>query len=105
VGDPDHDGDGVKPMRNVLGFSRVQGGTIPALIWQEAARQILEDVPPRDFLDVGEGVAGSFRRPGPPNERPTPTPSPTPTPTTPPTEPTGPAPTETQPDSCFLIFC
>ena len=105
VGDPDHDGDGVKPMRNVLGFSRVQGGTIPALIWQEAARQILEDVPPRDFLDVGEGVAGSFRRPGPPNERPTPTSSPTPTPTTPPTEPTGPAPTETQPDSCFLIFC
>ncbi|MDX1511600.1 MAG: transglycosylase domain-containing protein, partial [Nitriliruptorales bacterium] len=47
VGDPDHDGDGVQPMRNVLGFDRIQGGTIPALIWRDAASAILEDVPPR----------------------------------------------------------
>ena len=118
-----------QPMRDIAGFSRVQGGTIPALIWQSAASAILADVPPRGFPEPGQLVEeGSVV--GPPRPKPlvttspAPGPSPTtdaPTETTSPTDretPTddattpGPAPTTDPPDDdggddggCFLVFC
>ncbi|MBW3658143.1 MAG: penicillin-binding protein [Actinobacteria bacterium] len=54
VGEPGTGGESVDPMRNVAGFRRVQGGTIPALIWKDAAEDLLADVPPSDFLLPGE---------------------------------------------------
>ncbi len=43
-----------QPLHDVAGFDRVYGGTIPALIWHDAAAEILKDVPPTDFLEPGE---------------------------------------------------
>ncbi len=67
-------GDSSNPdcaLRNIGGFSRVQGGTIPALIWKAAAERILEDVPAHDFPEVGERLRGD-RAPAPERARPTP---------------------------------
>jgi penicillin-binding protein 1A len=70
VGDPGGEDGVASEMRDVAGFRRVQGGTIPALIWKDAAEDILADVPPTDFLVPGEldpdegGV-----RPAPPRDR------------------------------------
>lgn len=44
------------PLRNVAGFARVQGGTLPAMIFRIAAERILENVPPTDFPTPGEGI-------------------------------------------------
>lgn len=132
--DPERVAEGAvrQPMRDVAGFSRVQGGTIPALIWRSAASAILADVPPTGFPEpgqlVGEGSVVAPAEPKPritltpspsetteePSERPSrgdrPSPSPTPSPT-----PTTPTPGETPTgddggdgddgDDCFLVFC
>lgn len=124
-----------EPMRDIAGFSAVQGGTIPALIWQSAASAILADTPPSRFPEPGELVGeGSVVAPADPKPQITREPSPTPTsdaPTAtetateprsePPdrTEAPTPTPTRTEPsheepsdpgggddeDACFLIFC
>ncbi len=101
VGDADYDQDGVKPMRDIEGFSRVQGGTIPALIWHDAASEMLRNVAPSSFLRPGEGDPRSGRAPGPrvtpsPSPEPSPEPSPSPTSTTPTEEPS-PSPSPTDP--------
>lgn len=76
-------------IHDVAGFSRVQGGTIPALIWRDAAREILAGVSPSSFLEPGELNLGDERAwPAPARPRPTATPSPEPSPTPSP-EPTG----------------
>jgi len=62
------------PLRDIEGFARVQGGTLPALIWKAAAERILADVAKTDFLEPGESAADT-RAPAPPAGRPTPTPS------------------------------
>lgn len=52
-------GDTIPPLedlRGVAGFRRVFGGTIPALIWRDAARAILADVPASDFAAPGEYI-------------------------------------------------
>ena len=129
VSDPLRDPEAVaagasrQPMRDVAGFGKVQGGTIPALVWRSAAAAILADVPPRDFPEPGElvgepSLVGPARpkpritlepSPTPTTESPSPSPtddpsspSPTPTPTTP--SPTG-SPDDDGGGGCFLIFC
>src|SRR5690606_16802657 len=49
-------GETRQPMHGVAGFRRVQGGTIPALIWRSAAAAILADVPPTGFPEPGQLV-------------------------------------------------
>ena len=117
VGDPTEP----TPMRDVAGFDRVQGGTIPALIWKDAAEDLLAAVPPSDFLEPGEleedGDGG--RRPAPPREIPSPTPSvaPTPSPSEDPSEGddpdgpggdgdpgTDPSPSESESDGCIIVL-
>lgn len=90
VGDTNRDGEGgLLDLRGVNGFRTVFGGTIPALIWRDAATALLADQPIVDFLEPGElvvpdGVEG--RQPGPVRGRPpnyrSPSPTPTPTETT-----------------------
>ncbi len=122
-----------EPMRDIAGFSAVQGATIPALIWQSAASAMLAETPPSRFPEPGELVGEDGSRVAPADPKPVITREPSPTPTTdeptesdtqaptdpdPTTEPTTP-PTE-QPtdtggedddgdgdggDDCFLIFC
>jgi penicillin-binding protein 1A len=72
IGDPDER----RSVENVGGFSQVYGGTLPAVIWQAVAERLLEDVPPRDFLEPG-ALAGGGRRPGPAILREDPSPEPT----------------------------
>lgn len=80
-------------LEDIGGFRQVYGGTIPALIWRDAAEAILEDAPALDFLEPGELTRGG-RRVRPPMSRSdgddgdgdddagaTPAPSPTPSPT------------------------
>ena len=74
VGDAGRDEGPLEVLRNVEGFRTVFGGTIPALIWRDAASEILKDVPPRGFLRPGEGGEGG-RRPAPERVKPDPTPS------------------------------
>ncbi len=109
------------PMHGVAGFSAVQGGTIPALIWASAASAILEDVPPTEFLEPGQLVAeDSIVGPARPKPRITLTPSPEPTSESPspsesPTEGGSPTPgpsddpsgpdDEPTDDECLLVFC
>ncbi len=92
-------GDTVEePLTNIEGFRRVQGGTIPALIWHDAALELLRGVPDRAFLEPGDARVRipATRRAVPelpseepseaptiaPSEQPTadPTPSPSPSP-------------------------
>jgi penicillin-binding protein 1A len=81
------------PLTDIAGFARVQGGTVPALIWRDAAAAMLADVPPAPFPAPGEET----RIVGPARQRATPTPSPTAEePTAPPSEP-GPSPTPPEP--------
>ena len=98
VSDPLRDPEAVaagvtrQPMRDVAGFRKVQGGTIPALIWRSAAAAILADVPPRDFPEPGELVdEPSLVGPARPKPRitqePSPPPRPRPTHPPPPTSP------------------
>ena len=116
-----------EPMRNVAGFSSVQGGTIPALIWKSAAEAILADVTPRDFPEPGEVIGTGGIRPAPERPKPvftytpepTPTedpdasesdpdgpgPSPSPRPSGQPSDEPSPEPTPTDDDGCFLVFC
>lgn len=86
------------PLQGLPGCGReCFGGTIPAMIWRDAAAAMLADVPPEPFAEPGpdERVFPSRRRLGPamssPRPRPTveirtATPTPTPTPTPEPTE-------------------
>lgn len=98
------------PLRNIEGFGKVQGGTIPALIWKAAAERILEDVPATQFPEPGEDLSG-VRAPAPERTRPEPTPSTTETDPdgtgTDPDDPDGSeSPTEEPTDDgCFLIIC
>ncbi len=61
------------PLRDVEGFAKVQGGTIPALIWKAAAERILEGTPATEFPGVGEDLDARGRAPAPerPREEPT----------------------------------
>jgi penicillin-binding protein 1A len=52
VGDPGREGP-VQPLRGVAGFPEVYGGTIPAQVWADAARPILEGVEPLPFPEPG----------------------------------------------------
>jgi penicillin-binding protein 1A len=52
VGDPGREGP-VQPLRDVAGVSEVYGGTIPAQVWADAARPILEDLEPLPFPEPG----------------------------------------------------
>lgn len=100
VGDTNRDGvGGLLDLRGVNGFGTVFGGTIPALIWRDAATALLADEPIEDFLEPGEIVVpdgDEGRQPGPVRGRPpnyrTPTQTPTPTETE-----TSETPTETEP--------
>jgi penicillin-binding protein 1A len=67
--------NGNMSLRDIEGFGKVAGGTIPALIWKAAAERILENVPATDFPEPGETLRGS-RVPAPARARPTPTPTP-----------------------------
>jgi penicillin-binding protein 1A len=53
VGDPGREGP-VQPLRDVAGVPEVYGGTIPAQVWADAARPILEDVEPLPFPEPGD---------------------------------------------------
>ena len=96
VGDPSEP----RPLHDVAGFSKVQGGTIPALIWRSAAAEILADVDPTDFLEPGESSDEERVRVAParPRSSPTPKPSPTPTPSPSPTSQPSPSPSESETD-------
>ena len=119
-----------QPLHNVDGFDKVYGGTIPALIWHDAAAQILKDTPPTAFLKPGEGTSkpdhaivgpASKRHTAPPPGS-TPAPAPSPTATTPGPGSSsetpgggydggggyggGPSPTPSPTGGgCFLVFC
>ncbi|MBW3661575.1 MAG: penicillin-binding protein [Actinobacteria bacterium] len=106
-----------EPLRNVEGFRRVQGGTIPALIWKAAAERILEGVPHTDFLEPGELAIEEGRRPGPvstvepqptesstESEEPSPTPTETEEPSPTPTETEEPSPTPSPRPSCLPLL-
>lgn len=59
IGDPGRDGP-VRELRDVAGVAEVFGGTLPAMLWREAAARILADTPPTSFprvedLDVDDG--------------------------------------------------
>ncbi len=86
-------GDDIEePLTDIEGFARVQGGTIPALIWRDAADLLLADVAPTGF--TAPGATTTVRIPATPRRA---SPSPSPSPTTAPTatpDP-GPAPTPT----------
>jgi penicillin-binding protein 1A len=71
------------PLPPLGGFSQVFGGTIPALMWADAAERILADVEPEDFPEPGEivlehpgdddpGVAPAREVPAPPQRTPEP---------------------------------
>jgi membrane peptidoglycan carboxypeptidase len=82
-----------EPMRDIEGFAKVQGGTIPALIWRDAATVLLADVAARPFLKPGAMQVTID-----PTQRtvvPTAAPTPTETPTATATEPTPPPPSPT----------
>ena len=67
-------GDEVEdPLTDIEGFRRVQGGTIPALIWHDAASVLLEGVAERRFAEPGE--VEEVRIPATPRS-PSPSPSP-----------------------------
>ena len=127
VGDTNRDGEGgLAELRGILGFRSVQGGTIPALIWRDAAQAILAEVPISDFLEPGELRRNDGPRPAParpkpevpaePSPEPTtefteteePTADPSPTPTADPSDAPSPSPTDPDDDDdggCFLVFC
>ena len=44
-------------------YSRVYGGSVPAPIWAEFMKKMLEDVPPEDFPEDPPGVSQFFRTP------------------------------------------
>jgi membrane peptidoglycan carboxypeptidase len=101
------------PMRDIAGFARVQGGTIPALIWRTAAAAILADTEPSEFEFPNDL---DHRRVGPADPKPEITEEPTPEPTETdgpggPGDPGTTEPPDGQPpdddddDPCFLIFC
>lgn len=89
VGDPDE----YLEMRNIAGFDRMYGGTLPAVMWKEAATALLKGIKPRKFPKPGEIVVMT-RKPGPAMDRYIPRPSPPPqrSPTPPPPGPTPPPP-------------
>ncbi len=88
-------GDDVEdPLTDIEGFARVQGGTIPALIWRDAAEALLADVAETAFTEPGTAatvrIPATPRSPSPsPAASPTPSPAPGPgaTPTTAPSSP------------------
>ena len=94
VGDPAEP----RPLRDVAGFGKVQGGTIPAEIWRYAAKRILADVDPTDFLEPGETAAEEDEvQVAPPRTRrspeaPSPSVTPTEQPSDQPTSPSSPQP-------------
>ncbi len=96
AGDPDER----RPITDVGGFGQVFGGTLPALVWRDAAAELLTEVAPRAFPEPGDLRAGA-RRPGPAMSRddphPSPDPSPDPTPDPPPAD-DGPPPEDDEPD-------
>ncbi len=84
-----------RPLEDVAGFGRVYGGTVPALIWRDAAHDVLAGTPPSEFPEPG-ALSGTRSVVGPARQRPEPPPSPSPTPTTPaPTTPPTTAPPAT----------
>ncbi len=83
--------DTVRSLYNIRGadrtWSRVTGGSIPALTWRDAAAAMLEDVPPEEFPEPGEfGIGGRAVRPRMQVSPPPPGPTASATPTA---EPTG----------------
>ena len=109
------------PLHEIAGFSKVQGGTIPALIWRDAAKRILKDVDPRGFPEPGENledgsVVGPARerpREADPTPSPSPSPSPSPLPSSDPSDPSDGGPSEGDDggggdggddDDCFIVI-
>ncbi|MFP5309849.1 MAG: transglycosylase domain-containing protein [Actinomycetes bacterium] len=83
-----------EPLTDIAGFDRVQGGTIPALIWRDAAAAILADVPPTEFPQPGEEdrIVGPARQRARPAPATTETETPTQAPTQAPSAPASPRP-------------
>jgi penicillin-binding protein 1A len=44
------------PLRNIHGFYRVAGGTIPAIIWKKFMKEALKDYPKKDFPTPTKGL-------------------------------------------------
>ncbi|MGH3443492.1 MAG: transglycosylase domain-containing protein [Nitriliruptorales bacterium] len=104
LGDPDEN----RELAGIAGFDRVFGGSIPALMWRDAAEALLEDLPPVAFPEPGElgqderRVGPAMSRDRPPSPTPTPTPSSTETPTESEPEPS-PSPTDDDDGPCLPI--
>lgn len=119
VGDPGREGP-VRSLRDLAGFARVQGGTVPAVLWAAIAEPLLAEVPPDPFGDPDDAAVDPEDpqprvAPGRPVESPTPEPTPMPTgspspeaePSPQPTDPGDEPPDEDDDDDeegCFIIF-
>jgi penicillin-binding protein 1A len=64
VGDAGREGP-VESLPALHGFSRVYGGTLPAMMWADAAEQLLEDVEPSEFPEPGAIELAAEDRDGP----------------------------------------
>ena len=74
-------GDDVEePLTDIGGFDRVQGGTIPALVWHDAASVLLDGVAAEPFPEPGDAEVRIPATPRSPSPTPSPSPSPTPSP-------------------------
>jgi penicillin-binding protein 1A len=79
IGDAGREG-AVEPLPPLGGFSQVFGGTLPAIMWADAADRLLADVEPSEFPEPGEidledgeagpGVAPAREVPPPPGTTP-----------------------------------
>lgn len=92
----------LRPLLNLHGFSRVFGGSIPAIIWRDFMVKALADVPPSDFPEPGEirrrndqfRLPFRMRSPTAPSPTPSPSPSPSPLPSPSPSPSPSPEPSE-----------
>jgi penicillin-binding protein 1A len=74
IGDAGRDGS-VGSLPALHGFSQVYGGTLPAMMWADAAEQLLTDVEPTEFPEPGAiDLAGEDDAPGVAPARPVPPP-------------------------------